>query len=92
MYELKYYQTESGFKPVLVGPTARTRFPVLLIEGNGLTVRKLPLDEARYMKDVRETKKRRSISGLIRQYRAIGRKLGMTKAAKQFLTQANKAA
>lgn len=92
MYELKYYRTENGVKTVLVGPEGRKLIPVLMVDGNGLTVKKLPKDERRYMRDVREEKKRRGMGGIIRQYRAIGRTLGTTKAAKAFLTQAQKAA
>lgn len=91
MYELKNYFTGDGKKTVLVGPAGRKLIPILLIDGTGLVVRKVPLGDRRYMQDVREEKKRRGISGTIRQYRAIGRNLGMTKAAKTFLKQASAA-
>lgn len=90
MYELKYYRMDTGEKTVLVGPPGRKFLPILMIDGTGLTVKKVLLEEQRYMRDVCE-KKRRSMSGLVRQYRAIGRKLGMTKAAKSFLANAQRA-
>lgn len=91
MYELMMYRTATGEKTVMVGPEGRKLMPVLMIEGSGLTVRKVPIGDRRFMRDVREETKRRSTSGVIRQYRAIGRRLGMTKAAKSFLTEATKA-
>ena len=92
MYELKNYFTGHGEKTVLVGPVGRKLMPILMIDGTGLVVRKVPIGDSRYMRDVRENKKRRGIGGTIRQYRAIGRKLGMSKAAKAFLIKANNAA
>jgi len=91
MYELKIYRTDHGEKTVITGKPGRKLLPILMIEGTGLTVKKVPLGDRRYMRDVREEKKRRGMGGVIRQYRGIGRKLGMTKAAKAFLTDANKA-
>lgn len=92
MYELKMYRTDHGEKTVLVGPAGRKLLPILMIESSGLTLRKVPLSEQRYLRDVREEKKRRSKTAVIRQFRGIGRTLGMTKAAKSFLAQATKAA
>ena len=91
-YELMMYHTDTGNKTVLVGPDGRKLMPVLLIEGSGLTVRKVPLTERRLMHPALEGKNRRSMSGVIKQYRGIGRRLGMTKAAKSFLAEATKAA
>jgi hypothetical protein len=92
MYELKMYRTEQGEKTVMVGPPGRKLLPILMIDGSsGLTVKKVPLSDQRYLRDVREEKKRRSTSGVIRQFRGIGRRLGMTKAAKSFLADATKA-
>jgi hypothetical protein len=91
MYELKQYRTDHGTKTVLVGKPGRKLVPILMVDGTGLTVRKVPLTDQRYMRDVREEKKRRSTSAVIRQYRGIGRRLGMTKAAKSFLAEATKA-
>jgi hypothetical protein len=88
MYELKMYRTDFGEKTVLVGPQGRKLMPILMIESSGLTVKKVPLTDARYMRDLTETKKRRSMSAVVRQYRGIGRRLGMTKTAKTFLTNA----
>ena len=90
MYQLKFYRTETGEKTVLVGPPGRKLMPVLLIEGSGLTVRKVPLTDERYMRDAPHGRK--TIKGIARQYRGIGNRLGMTKAAKTFLTNASKAA
>ena len=89
-YELKYYRTETGEKTVLVGPPGRKLMPVLLIEGSGLTVRKVPLTDQRYMRDAPHGRK--TLKGIARQYRGIGNRLGMTKAAKSFLTSVSKAA
>lgn len=90
MYELKHYRTEVGEKTVLVGPQGRKLIPVLLIEGTGLTVRKLPLSEQRFMRDA-PLAGRKTMKGVVRQYRSIGNKLGMTKAAKSFLANAQRA-
>ena len=90
MYELKYYRTDTGEKTVLVGPPGRKLIPVLMIEGSGLTVRKVPITDQRYMRDAPHGRK--TLKGIARQYRGIGNRLGMTKAAKSFLTNATKAA
>lgn len=88
MYAIKYYRTEFGEKTVLVGPKGRKYMPVLMIESSGLSVKKVPLTESRYMREVQ----RKFTQALVKQYRAIGRRLGMSKAAKTFLTNAQKAA
>lgn len=90
MYRLVQYRTDHGEKAAMVGPKGRKLMPVLLIEGKGLTVTKVPFSEERYMRDVDTGRK--TIKGLARQYRGIGNRLGMTKAAKLFLTNAVKAA
>jgi hypothetical protein len=87
---LKFYRTNTGEKTVLVGPPGRKLMPVLFIEGSGLTVKKVPLSEERYMRNAPHGKK--TIKGLAKQYRAIGKRLGMTKAAKSFLISIQKAA
>ena len=89
-YELKYYRTDTGEKTVLVGPPGRKLLPVLLIEGSGLTVRKVPLSEQRYMRDAPVGRK--TIKGIAKQYSGIGNRLGMTKAAKSFLASCKSAA
>jgi hypothetical protein len=53
-------------------------------------VRKVPISEERYMRSAPTGKK--TIKGIAKQYRAIGNKLGMSKAAKAFLTSITKAA
>lgn len=93
MYQVKMYKTDEGEKTVLVGPPGRTKMPVLIIgagKGGTLTVRNVPLSEQRYMRDVDTGRK--TIKGIARQYRGIGNRLGMSKAAKTFLTEATKAA
>lgn len=87
--ELKSYHTDQGFKTVLVDDSGRKWMQVLMMDGN-LVVKKVPLSEARYMKPC--IGKTKAMSTLVRQYRAFGKKNGMTKAAKSFLTKANKAA
>ena len=89
-YELKHYRTDTGEKTVLVGPPRRKLMSVLMIEGSGLTVRDVPLTEQRYMRDAPHGRK--TLKGIARQYRGIGNRLGMTKAAKSFLTSVVKAA
>ena len=81
--QLQHYRTDHGVKTVLVGEPARKYTPVLFIEGTGLTVRKVDNSEARYMFDCPTRCK--SIGGLIRSYRKVGRTLGATKAAREFL-------
>lgn len=71
---------------MLVGPVARTRMPVILIESKGVTLRQLPATEQRYMTDTPAPKRKKSTKTIARQYRAIGSKLGISKAAKQFLS------
>jgi len=90
MTELRFYRTEHGEKTVLAGPHARTLMPILLIEGSGLTLRKVPISEEKYMRPAPTSKK--TIKGIAKQYRAIGNKLGMSKAAKAFLTSITNAA
>lgn len=90
MYEVKSYRTDSGTKTVLVGPAGRKYVPLLMIEGSGLTVKKVPLSEQRYIADY--LGKQRPIKSVLRQYGGIGRRLGMTKAAKSFLSAARKEA
>lgn len=85
--ELKMYHTEHGFKTVLVGEVARTRMPVLIMEHNGLVLRQMPATEQRFMKEVPTVRRKKTMKGVARQYRAIGKKLGISKPAKLFLRQ-----
>ena len=90
--ELKQYRTEHGEKVVLVGTKGRKLMPILMMESSGLTVKRVPLTDARYMRDVTQSGKSKSIKTVIRQFRAFGKRTGMTKAAQSFLTDANKQA
>lgn len=90
MFEVKSYHTTHGMKTVIVGKPGRKYIPVLMIEASGVTVRKLPLSEQRFMRDVIGGVK--PIKSVLRQVGSAGRTLGMTKAAKSFLREARKAA
>lgn len=90
-YELKTYRTEHGRKTVLVGPAGRKLMPVLIMESSGLTVRSVPIEEQRYMADPPPFVRPKSMKTITRQFRAFGNKMGMTKAAKSFLSLATKA-
>ena len=92
-YEVMMYRTDEGEKTVMVGPEGRTKLPVLIIgvgKGGSLTVVNVDKSERRYMRPVDTGRK--TLKGLARQYRGIGNRLGMSKAAKTFLTNAVKAA
>lgn len=83
--ELMMYRTEQGNKTVMVDDSGRKYLSVLIMDGN-LTVRKVPKAEARFMSPL--LGKPKAMSTRVRQYRAYGRRNGMTKAAKSFLTKA----
>ena len=83
--------TESS-KTVLVDDHGYKNLQVLMIDGSGLMVHTVPKEEARYMTDPIQNGRERSMKTVIRQYRAFGKRTGMTKAAKSFLTKATKAA
>lgn len=91
-YQLMSYRTEHGMKTVIVGPKGRKLMPILMMESSGLTVRKVPLTEQRYLTDAIQSGKSKSIRSVASKFRAYGRRTGMTKAAKSFLTAVNKAA
>lgn len=84
MAELKSYHTDHGIKTVLVCEK-RKYLRVLIMDGS-LVVKKLPKSEQRYMRDVIESKKRRTLP--IRDFASYGHRRGATKAAKQFLREA----
>lgn len=93
MYQTKQYRSEDGVKTVVVGPSGRKTFPVLMMTqtGYGLVVKKLPLEEQRFLTDLPKG----SVKALrthLRVFRHFGKTAGMTKAAKTFLTNATKAA
>lgn len=99
MYNLMKYQYrafsskgkfEESVKTVIVGPRGRNKIPVLMLGSAGLTVKKVPITEERYMREADTGRK--TMKGIVRQYRGIGNRLGATKAAKSFLTSAYKAA
>lgn len=91
MYQLMDYHTEQGHKSVLVGPRGRTLMPILIMEPSGLTVRKVPFAEDRYLKEMELPPRSRNIQSVVRRFRAFGNKNGMTKAAKTFLREATAA-
>lgn len=99
--ELKRYQTREvtgkkrhvreATKTVLVDDDGRKWIHVLMMDG-GLVVKKVPIEDQRFMKDVSQSGRYKSMKTVIRQFREYGKTTGMTPAAKAFLTKANKAA
>ncbi len=87
MYELKDYFSPHGHKTVLVGPRGHKLMPILLMESSGLTVKKVPLAEERFLTDLPLPPRARSISTVAKRFKAFGNRNGMTKAAKSFLKQ-----
>ncbi len=83
--ELMMYHTEHGQKTVLVDDSGHKWLQVLMMDGT-LVVRKVPKTDARYMRPV--DGKQKAMSTRVRQFRAYGRRNGMTKAAKSFLSKA----
>ena len=85
--DLKRYRTDHGVSTVLVGPAARTRMPVIIIEHKGVMLRQVAITEERYMSEPIKLQPRKTMKGVARQFRAIGTKLGISKPAKLFLRQ-----
>lgn len=98
--QLKTYRfkeaTKKGYRisehTVLVDDRGYKYLHVLMMDGTGLTVRKVPKDHERYMRDVIQGRKLPSLATTINKFRKFGKRVGMTKAAKSFLTDAMKAA
>lgn len=86
--QLQTYKTETGNKTVLVGEPGRKLLPILIMEAKGLTVKKVPLDEQRFLRDPVQAKKVPAMTTLIKRFRAFGNRVGTTKAAKRFLADA----
>lgn len=90
---LMQYRYQSGAhqtsKTVLVDDSGTKLLSVLVMDGS-LTVRKVPKTEERYMSPA--PGKEKAMTTRIKQFRAYGRRHGMTKAAKSFLTRATKSA
>ena len=91
-YKLQMYRTDQGTKPVMVGPPGRKLLPILIIESSGVTVLKVPLSEQRFLFDSTTFKNYRSMKSAAKHFKAVGKRLGMTKAAKSFLSKAINAA
>lgn len=87
--QLMEYHTTNGFKTVLLDDTGRKWVTVLMMDGK-LVVKKILGTEQRYMKP--PVGKVKALSTLVKQFRVYGKLNGMSKAAKTFLTKANKAA
>jgi len=83
------YHTDHGHKTVLVDDSGWKMLKVLMMDG-GLSVRTVPNTKTRYMTPL--TGKQKALTTRVKQFRAYGRQTGMTKAAKEFLTKATKAA
>ena len=87
MYQLMDYFTTHGHKTVLVGPKGRKLMPILLMESSGLTVKKVPLTEERFLKELPLPPRSRGINTVAKRFKAFGIRNGMTKSAKSFLKQ-----
>ena len=87
MYKLMRYMTDHGNKSVLVGPKGRKLMPILIMESSGLTVKKVPLTEERFLHDLPLPPRSRDINSVARKFKAFGNRNGTTKAAKSFLKQ-----
>lgn len=79
-------------RTVLVDDHGRKYLKVLMMDSSGLIVKKVPKTEVRYMTDVTQNGRPKSIKTVARQFRAFGKQTGMTKAAKSFLRNTNQAA
>ena len=87
MIELKQYRTDHGIKTVLVNDKGRKYLHVLMMDGQ-LTVRKVDKTEERFMRDVIESKQRRSLQPAVAAFASYGARNGATKEAKRFLREA----
>ena len=87
--ELMRVFIDGGFRVGLVDDSGRKWTKVLTISDTGLVVTKVAKNEVRHMRTVQE---RRKLSTVINKFRSVGRRAGMTKAAKAFLTKAKAAA
>lgn len=88
MIELKSYHTEHGVKTVLVSDHGRKYLHVLVMNGCGLALRKVPKAEGRYM--AAPIGGTRAWSTTCRTFARYGRTHGSTKSARRFLTLARK--
>lgn len=88
MIELKQYATSNGVKPALV-KVNRKWIQVLTMDGS-LAIRKVPRTEERYMCELTYKRKPYPLRRALTRFRHFGRTFGMTKGAKQFLTEATK--
>ena len=85
MYQLMDYFSDHGHKTVLVGPKGRKLMPILVMESSGLTVKKVPLNEERFLRELPLPPRSRGINTVAKRFKAFGNRNGMTKAAKSFL-------
>lgn len=86
MIELKCWHSLDGFRHVLVRPGRK--YLAVLVMDKGLHVRKLPLEEARYLTE--PLGKPRAWSTICKHFAGHGRRNGSTKAARKFLAEARK--
>jgi len=85
---LKCWHSAEGFRHVLV--KEGTKRLHLLVMDRGLAVRQVPLEEQKFLRD--PIGGQRAWSTVCKQFAGHGRRHGMTKAAKTFLTEARKQA
>lgn len=85
--KVKDYHTEHGHKTVLVDDRGHKWLIVLIMNGQ-LAAIKVPKTEERYMTEPPGNKL--SLRKAISEFRAYGKRLSMTKAAKAFLATASK--
>ena len=79
--KLVNYNTKYGTVAALVGKKGRKFFHVLLL-GFPVRVRRVPLSEAKYMKDVDY-----SLRKAVKVYRMAGERMGITKGAERLLNE-----
>ena len=92
MYQTMRYRGEDGVRTVVVGPSGRKYFNILVMDRTaGLKVVQLPLSEQRYLSELPKGSIR-ALRSQLKVFRNFGKHAGMTKTAKSFLAKANKAA
>lgn len=77
------WHSDSGCRPALAGPVARTRFPVIYFDDGTLQVvlRMVPANELRFMRDPCDSTSRDPV----KRFRSLARRAGANKAAREAL-------
>ena len=82
MITLKRYATTEGTRTALVKDGGHKYLHILMMEGGPLSVRKVALDEQKYMTDLGPLRPKH-----LKVFRSNGRIHGMTSTAKAFLRE-----